>query len=68
MAMTVVPAQRIPIPCSRAGCRCVAGYIVISEGKLAVEITSRHNGERHQVLLTLGDVAAMVSATDMSTP
>lgn len=65
--MTVMPVTRIPIPCSKPGCRCVAGYIVVSEGKLAVEITSRHNGERHQVLLTLGDVAAMVSPTDTST-
>lgn len=65
--MTVTTAQRIPIPCSRPGCRCVAGYIVVSEGKLAVEITGRHNGERHRVLLTLGDVAAMVSPTDTST-
>lgn len=65
--MAAAPVQRIPIPCSKPGCRCVAGYIVVSEGKLAVEITSRHNGERHQVLLTLGEVAAMVSKTDMST-
>lgn len=60
---TPSPIRRIAIPCGRPGCRRPAGYISIQDGRLVIEIQSRHNGEPHTTRLTVDDAADMLGVT-----
>lgn len=57
--------ERIPIPCG-CGCGLPAAYVIIRLGRLAIEITSRHRGEHHTTVLTIGDVKSMLYAVSVA--
>lgn len=50
----VEPEMRIPLACQSPGCGLPFGHVLIQGGAVILEVQSRHNGEKHVNLLTIG--------------
>jgi hypothetical protein len=58
------PRRRITIPCGHPGCALPAGYIIIQDGHLTVEIMSRHHGSWHRARIRVDEVLEHASTPE----
>jgi len=56
------PGLRIAIPCACGGCRRTVAYVVVTDGRLAIEIVGRHSNQQHTTVLRWGDLPATLDA------
>lgn len=50
----VEPSMRVPLMCQCGACRVPFGYMLVRDGAVILEVQSRHNGEKHVNMLTIG--------------
>lgn len=50
------------IRCSHQGCHHAMARVVVHDGQPALEIVSRHHGERHRVVVLVEELHALLAA------